>query len=64
LKKKSKILGIVGRDGGYAKKVGHYVLVIPTVSKERITPYSEAFQSVVWHCLVSHPKLQINNTKW
>lgn len=58
------ILGIVGRDGGYVKKVGDHVLVIPTVEPQHVTPHTEAFQSVVWHCLVSHPKLQIQATKW
>lgn len=64
LERNATIIGIVGRDGGYVKKIGKYVLVIPTVNKERVTPHSEAFQAVVWHCLVSHPDLQINATKW
>jgi len=58
------IFGIVGRDGGYTKQVGDIVVVIPTVAVERVTPHSEAFQAVVWHCLVSHPALQKNATKW
>jgi D-sedoheptulose 7-phosphate isomerase len=59
-----KVLGIVGRDGGYTKQVGDVVVLIPTVDQSRITPHQEAFQAVVWHCLVSHPKLQKNATKW
>jgi D-sedoheptulose 7-phosphate isomerase len=59
-----KVLGIVGRDGGYTKKAGDVVVVIPTVEDSRVTPHAEAFQAVVWHCLVSHPKLQKNATKW
>jgi D-sedoheptulose 7-phosphate isomerase len=59
-----KIFGVVGRDGGYTKQVGDVVVVIPTVADERVTPHSEAFQAVVWHCLVSHPKLQQMATKW
>jgi D-sedoheptulose 7-phosphate isomerase len=59
-----RILGIVGRDGGYTKQVGDAVVVIPTVSPARVTPHAEAFQAVIWHCLVSHPKLQMNATKW
>lgn len=59
-----RILGIVGRDGGYTKRVGHAVVVVPTVSQARVTPHAEAFQAVIWHCLVSHPKLQMNATKW
>ncbi len=60
----ASILGIVGRDGGYTKKVGHHVVVIPTVDDGLVTPHAEAFQAVVWHCLVSHPKLQRVATKW
>ena len=59
-----KVFGIIGRDGGYTKKAGDVVVVIPTVEESRVTPHTEAFQAVVWHCLVSHPKLQINATKW
>ncbi len=58
------IFGIVGRDGGHTKAVGDVVIVIPTVADSRVTPHAEAFQAVVWHCLVSHPKLQQNSTKW
>jgi len=60
----AKILGIVGRDGGHTKKEGDAVVVIPTVDEKLITPHSEAFQAVVWHCLVSHPLLQTQSTKW
>ena len=59
-----KILGVVGRDGGYTKQVGDAVVVIPTVDPSRITPHTEAFQAVVWHCLVSDPALQQIATKW
>jgi D-sedoheptulose 7-phosphate isomerase len=60
----TRVLGIVGRDGGYTKKAGDAVVIIPTVEQSRVTPHAEAFQAVVWHCLVSHPKLQKNATKW
>jgi D-sedoheptulose 7-phosphate isomerase len=59
-----RVLGVVGRDGGYTKKAGDCVVLIPTVEESRVTPHAEAFQAVVWHCLVSHPKLQKNATKW
>jgi len=59
-----KIFGIVGRDGGYTRKVGDEVIVVPTVDPNHVTPHTEAFQAVVWHCLVSHPKLQQQTTKW
>jgi D-sedoheptulose 7-phosphate isomerase len=59
-----KVLGVVGRDGGYTKQVGDCVIVVPTVDASRVTPHTEAFQAVVWHCLVSHPALQRIATKW
>jgi D-sedoheptulose 7-phosphate isomerase len=59
-----KVVGIVGRDGGYTAKVADACVVIPTVNPETITPHSEAFQAVIWHLLVSHPKLKANQTKW
>ena len=63
-KRDAKIFGVVGRDGGFTKKVGDHVIVIPTVDPALVTPHTEAFHAVVWHCLVSHPKLQQNATKW
>ena len=62
--RKAKVFGIVGRDGGYTKKVGDVVVLVPVVDDKLVTPHSEAFQTVVWHCLVSHPSLQIQATKW
>lgn len=59
-----RVFGIVGRDGGYTKQVGDVVVLIPTVDDTRVTPHAEAFQAVVWHCLVSHPNLQQQKTKW
>jgi D-sedoheptulose 7-phosphate isomerase len=59
-----KIFGVVGRDGGYTKQVGDCVIVVPTVDDHRVTPLAEAFQGVVWHCLVSNPILQQTATKW
>lgn len=64
LKQESKIIGIVGRDGGYTAQVADACLVIPTVNANNITPHAEAFQGVIWHLLVSHPKLKFNQTKW
>lgn len=60
----AKITGVVGRDGGYTAQVADACVIIPTVNTETITPHSEAFQAVVWHLLVSHPKLKENQTKW
>lgn len=58
------ILGIVGRDGGATKSYGDCVVIVPTLDASRVTPHTEAFQMVVLHCLVSHPKLQKRPTKW
>lgn len=60
----TRIFGIVGRDGGYTKREGNCVIVIPTANEQRVTPHTESFQSVILHCLVSHPKLQKHQTKW
>lgn len=60
----TKIIGIVGRDGGYTAQVADACVIVPSVNSETITPHSEAFQAVVWHLLVSHPKLKANQTKW
>lgn len=60
----TSVLGIVGRDGGYTAKVADVAIVIPTVNPNNITPHSEAFQAVVWHLFVSHPKLKVAETKW
>ena len=58
------VIGIVGRDGGYTKQAGEVVVVVPTGEASRVTPHAESFQTIVWHCLVSHPKLQQVATKW
>src|SRR3984885_6366616 len=60
----SAIVGILGRDGGYTAKVADVAVIIPTVNASHVTPHSEAFQGIVWHLCVSHPKLKINQTKW
>jgi len=60
----TSIMGIVGRDGGYTAKVADACCIVPTVNSENVTPHSEAFQAVIWHLLVSHPKLKLQQTKW
>ena len=60
----TSIMGIVGRDGGYTAKVADACCIVPTVNSENVTPHSEAFQAVIWHLLVSHPKLKVQQTKW
>jgi D-sedoheptulose 7-phosphate isomerase len=60
----AKVIGIVGRDGGYTAKVADACAIIPTVNATHITPHTEAFQAIVWHLLVSHPKLKASETKW
>lgn len=56
--------GIVGRDGGFTAQVSHACVVVPTISEHTVTPLAESFQAVIWHLLVSHPDIQIANTKW
>lgn len=60
----AKIVGVVGRDGGYTAKVADACVLIPVVNPVHVTPHSEAFQAVVWHLLVSHPAVKVEQTKW
>src|SRR5689334_789746 len=60
----ASVIGIVGRDGGYTGREATACVIVPTVNPEHVTPHSEAFQGVVWHLFVSHPKLKVNRTKW
>ncbi|MDO8664760.1 MAG: SIS domain-containing protein [Candidatus Liptonbacteria bacterium] len=60
----AKILGIVGRDGGHTAKVADACVIVPVVNPENVTPHTEAFQAVVWHLIVSHPKFQSQKGKW
>ena len=60
----ARIIGIVGKDGGYTAQVADACVIVPTVNPGNITPHSEAFQAVIWHLWVSHPDLKVNQTKW
>ncbi len=60
----AKIIGIVGRDGGYTARVADACVLVPTVNAQSITPHTESFHAVIWHLMVSHPKLKANPTKW
>lgn len=62
--KEGTVISIVGRDNGYAANHSNTTICVPAIEPSRITPHSEAFQAVVWHCIISHPNLQINKTKW
>lgn len=62
--KGARVFGVVGRETGHTARHGDCVVVVPQLSPARVTPLSEAFQAVVWHCLVSHPDLQTKKTKW
>lgn len=59
-----KIIGIVGKDGGYTKKIGDAVVLIPVMDTNYITPITEGFQSIIWHLIVSHDILKVNKTVW
>jgi D-sedoheptulose 7-phosphate isomerase len=60
----ARVTGIVGRDGGYTAQNADICLVVPTVNPNTVTPHAESFQTVLWHLMVSHPKLKSNPTKW
>ena len=61
---RARILGIVGRDGGYTAQVADACVIIPSVNSNTVTPHAEAFQAMIWHLLVSHPALKASQTKW
>lgn len=60
----AKICGIVGCDGGFTAEVADVCILIPIVNRSTITPHTEAFQSILWHLIVSHPDLQVSQMKW
>jgi D-sedoheptulose 7-phosphate isomerase len=60
----AKVIGVVGRDGGYTKQVADAAILVPVVNADNVTPHTEAFQAVVWHLMVSHPKFQSQKGKW
>ena len=60
----ARVGGIVGRDGGFTAKMADACVIVPTVDPETVTPHSEAFQAVIWHLLVSHPRLRVAPGKW
>ncbi len=60
----ASVIGVVGRDGGYTAKEATACVIVPTVNPTHVTPHSEAFQAVLWHLFVSHPKLKVSQTKW
>jgi len=59
-----RVVGVVGRDGGYTAQVADACVLVPTVNPDHVTPHTEAFQAVIWHLLVSHPELKRSQTKW
>jgi len=60
----AKVVGVVGRDGGYTATVADACVIVPTVNPVHTTPHAEAFQGIVWHLFVSHPALKTSQTKW
>ena len=58
------ICGVVGRNGGYTAQVAHSCVIVPVLNPSNVTPHTESFQSIIWHLLVSHPKLKVSEMKW
>jgi D-sedoheptulose 7-phosphate isomerase len=58
------VIGIVGRDGGYTASAADACVLIPPVNPDTVTPHTEAFQAIIWHLMVSHPKLKVSQTRW
>jgi len=61
---RTKIFGIVGRDGGYTAKVADACIIIPMISSDTVTVHTESFQAVLWHLIISHPKMKVAEMKW
>ena len=64
ISKKASVMGIVGKSRGYTFLKGNSVVLVPEIEDKLVTPLSESYQSVIWHCIVSHPLLKVNSTKW
>jgi D-sedoheptulose 7-phosphate isomerase len=60
----ARVFGIVGRDGGFTKEVADACIVVPTVNPDTVTPHAESFQAVLWHLVVTHPRIKVSETKW
>jgi D-sedoheptulose 7-phosphate isomerase len=60
----AQVIGVVGRDGGFTAQIADACVIVPTMSPETVTPHAEAFQAVVWHLIVSHPRLRQRQMKW
>ena len=60
----AKVVGVVGRDGGYTRQTADACVLVPSPSPDTVTPHTEAFQAVIWHLIVSHPRLKANEMKW
>jgi D-sedoheptulose 7-phosphate isomerase len=60
----AKVIGVLGRDGGYTATVADACVIIPTVNRDAVTPHTESFQAVIWHLLVADPRLQVMSNKW
>ena len=60
----ASVIGVVGRDGGYTKESSELTMVIPTIDESLVTPHTEGWQAVLWHLLISHPSVAVNETKW
>ena len=60
----ARICGIVGRDGGFTARVADACILVPVVNPDTVTPHTESFQALLWHLIVSHPKLKVQEMKW
>lgn len=60
----ARIFGVVGRDGGYTAEAADACVIVPTISAATVTAHTESFQAVIWHLIVSHPAILVNEMKW
>ena len=60
----ASVVGVVGRTGGAVRDLANASVLIPTGEPKFTTPQAEGLQALVWHLVVSHPDLAVNEAKW
>lgn len=58
--RKLPILGVL-QKGGYAKKFGTCVIVVPDVELSRVEAHTNDFQTIILNAVLSHPLLHGNS---
>jgi len=59
----ASVYGVVGAPGGALAEVAEVAVLVAPPADLR-TPLVESFQAIVWHALVSHPALALQQGHW